>query len=101
MRDEALTSYYRISIRCLGRVQGVYYRASTRSTAIKLGISGWVKNEVNGDVTIEAFGTEDQLNQLVQWCKDGPPLSRVDDVICNWDDFQQEDAPDTFEIHYK
>jgi acylphosphatase len=69
-----------ISITVSGMVQGVYYRQSTKEKALELGISGLVKNLPNGNVQILATGTADQLDQLVLWCKQGPPHAKVTDV---------------------
>jgi acylphosphatase len=69
-----------ISITVSGMVQGVYYRQSTKEKAVELGISGMVKNLPDGKVHILATGTSDQLDQLVQWCKQGPPHAKVTDV---------------------
>jgi acylphosphatase len=69
-----------ISITVSGMVQGVYYRQSTKEKAVELGISGMVKNLPDGKVHILATGTADQLDQLVQWCKQGPPHAEVTDV---------------------
>jgi acylphosphatase len=66
-----------ISITVSGLVQGVYYRQSTKEKALELGVSGIVKNLPDGNVHILATGTADQLNELVHWCKQGPPLSKV------------------------
>ncbi|THU39968.1 acylphosphatase [Niastella caeni] len=66
-----------ISITVSGVVQGVYYRQSTKEKALELGVSGIVKNLPDGDVQIVATGTADQLEQLVQWCKQGPPHAKV------------------------
>ena len=77
-----------------GRVQGVFYRASTLEKALELGIKGIVRNESNGDVYLEAEGSQDQLNQLVNWLQEGPPLAVVVNVeistseIKNFTDFQ-------------
>lgn len=60
-----------------GKVQGVWFRASTRQTAIELGLIGWVKNNPDGSVTVLAHGEPDQLRALEQWCRSGPPLARV------------------------
>jgi acylphosphatase len=62
----------RISITVSGKVQGVFYRANTEKKAKEIGVSGFVRNEPNGDVYIEAQGTETQLEQLKDWCKKGP-----------------------------
>lgn len=66
-----------ISITVSGVVQGVFYRQSTKEKALELGISGIVKNLPDGNVQIIATGTDDQLDQLVQWCKQGPPRAKV------------------------
>jgi acylphosphatase len=69
-----------ISITVGGIVQGVYYRQSTKEKALELGISGIVKNLPDGNVHILATGTGDQLDQLVQWCKQGPRNAVVNSV---------------------
>lgn len=66
-----------LKIKVSGRVQGVWYRASTERKAKELGICGFVQNEITGDVYVECEGTEAQLNALVAWCKKGPPLAKV------------------------
>lgn len=69
-----------ISIKVSGRVQGVYYRASTHEEAQRLGLKGFVKNEPDGSVYIEAEGDDAVLNALVAWCKQGPPAADVTNV---------------------
>ena len=66
-----------ISIFVSGKVQGVYYRQSTLKTARRLCVNGFVRNAQNGNVYIEAEGTEEQLNKLIEWCKTGPPHAVV------------------------
>lgn len=66
-----------ISITVSGVVQGVFYRQSTKEKALELGISGFVKNLPDGSVYIVATGTSDELEQLVQWCKQGPSRAKV------------------------
>ena len=66
-----------IAITVTGKVQGVFYRQSTKEKAQELGITGIVKNLPDGSVHIMASGTNDQLNQLVAWCKQGPPRAQV------------------------
>ena len=63
-----------------GRVQGVYFRSSSRSVAMELGISGWVRNTKSGDVEVLACGEEKQLAQFVEWCRSGPAKARVEQV---------------------
>jgi acylphosphatase len=66
------------SIRVSGRVQGVFYRASTVEKARQLGLRGFVRNEPDGSVYIEAEGEPDVLAKFVDWTKTGPPRARVD-----------------------
>jgi acylphosphatase len=63
-----------------GKVQGVYYRDSARQKALQLGVTGFVKNLPDGSVMLIATGTKEQLNSLVEWCRQGPPSARVTGV---------------------
>lgn len=69
-----------VSITVTGKVQGVFFRAFTQKEAQRLQLSGFVRNEKNGDVYIEAEGTESALNTFITWCKKGSPLSVVKEV---------------------
>ena len=64
-------------MRITGRVQGVFYRASTRDTATRLGLVGWVRNTHDGAVEIEAEGPPDRVESLHRWCHRGPPAAHV------------------------
>lgn len=68
------------NITVTGKVQGVFYRQLTLEMAKQLDIKGFVRNEANGNVFLEAEGTPDQLNKLVEWCKKGPPRAIVSKV---------------------
>ena len=63
-----------------GRVQGVFYRASTRRTAEGLGLTGWVRNLPGSRVEVFAQGDDASLDDLVTWCHHGPPAAIVDSV---------------------
>lgn len=63
-----------------GKVQGVFFRASTRETAQKLGIRGWVRNLSDGTVETVAEGDSDALEKFIDWCKKGPESAVVTDV---------------------
>ncbi|MDH5602712.1 MAG: acylphosphatase [Cyclobacteriaceae bacterium] len=63
-----------------GKVQGVFFRASTREEAVKLGLTGYVKNNPDGNVIIEVEGEVEVIEQLVEWSHHGPPLAKVTDV---------------------
>jgi len=60
-----------------GRVQGVWFRESTRRQAAALGVFGWAKNRSDGDVEILAEGPEESVRKLVAWCHHGPSAARV------------------------
>ncbi len=70
----------RLSLRVHGRVQGVYYRAETRIKASALGLAGWVRNREDGSVELVAEGPRAQLDALLDWCRAGPTLARVEAV---------------------
>ena len=63
-----------------GKVQGVYFRKSTKEIANLLDLCGYVKNQPNGTVLIYASGAEAQIDQLITWCKMGPPSALVKNV---------------------
>ena len=67
-----------------GKVQGVWFRDSTRQEAIKLKVTGWVKNIPDGTVYLEAEGEENNLKSLERWIHIGSPHSRVDRVDLQW-----------------
>ncbi len=67
-----------------GRVQGVFYRASTQKIAESLGLFGWVKNCGDGSVEIYAEGNKDQLEELIEWCRQGPPLALISKIDLSW-----------------
>ena len=74
----------RIELSLSGRVQGVYFRASTREIAQTLGLAGYAKNLASGDVEIVAEGEEAALKQLIEWARRGPPSARVESVEVEW-----------------
>ncbi|OOG61301.1 acylphosphatase [Rhodanobacter sp. B04] len=63
-----------------GRVQGVFYRASTRDQALRLGLTGHAKNLPDGRVEVLASGTAEALDALERWLRQGPPAAKVDAV---------------------
>lgn len=63
-----------------GRVQGVWFRESTRQQAEPLGITGHAKNMPDGSVEVLACGTSDALDQLASWLQRGPRLAHVTSV---------------------
>lgn len=67
-----------------GHVQGVYFRDCTESEAHRLGVVGWVANQVDGTVKVVAEGPEAALTQLVDWLHTGSPMARVEWVDVTW-----------------
>lgn len=74
-----------IKKRCVvqGRVQGVFFRASTRQMAAQLGLNGWAKNCSDGSVEVIAVGSKDNVQLLQKWLRQGPPNARVDSMQCS------------------
>ncbi|MFT3704768.1 MAG: acylphosphatase [Agriterribacter sp.] len=64
-----------------GKVQGVFFRGSTKEEAIKLGVNGEVWNMTDGSVILHAEGEEEKVNALIQWCYTGPTRAEVTEVI--------------------
>lgn len=72
-----------VSCRCFlvsGRVQGVFFRASTQEQAQRLGLTGWVRNLPDGSVELVACGEAPTLAALESWLWQGPPSARVESV---------------------
>jgi acylphosphatase len=65
-----------------GRVQGVWFRASTQEQAVLYGLTGWVQNLPDGRVEVMASGAEEQVNLLRKWLTRGPELAHVMKVEC-------------------
>ena len=63
-----------------GKVQGVFYRACAKEKADEWDIKGFVRNEPNGDVYIEAEAEEDVLYKFIKWCNMGPARAKVDRI---------------------
>ena len=77
----------RVRLIVRGRVQGVWFRDSTRREAVSLGLAGWVRNLPDGSVETLIEGPEDQVRRLVSWCGKGPPSAevfRVDETRESW-----------------
>lgn len=81
-----------------GKVQGVFFRKNTKHVATDLNIAGWVKNTDEGYVEIFAQATENVLQQLILWCKQGPPRADVKDVEIK--DTDVDDNVKNFSIKY-
>ncbi len=69
-----------VAIEISGFVQGVFFRYHAKEFAETIGVTGWVRNQDDGSVHIEAEGDEEQLNRLIAWCGHGPRGASVDKV---------------------
>lgn len=74
----------RLSARITGRVQGVGFRHFTQTRAGRLDVDGWVRNEPDGSVRLEAEGATDALESLLDAVREGPRSARVDEVEVDW-----------------
>ena len=82
----------RVHLEIRGRVQGVFYRAETVDHGVALDLRGWVRNRRDGSVEVVAEGEKEKLEQLIAWCRQGPPQARVSEVEVEW-------LPATGEFH--
>lgn len=74
----------RLSARITGRVQGVGFRNFTQMRARQLGVTGWVRNEDDGSVRLEAEGPRGALEELAEAVQEGPRMARVENVEADW-----------------
>jgi acylphosphatase len=70
----------RVRVYISGQVQGVFFRTSCSDRAEELGLSGWVRNVEGGGVEAVFEGTDSAVEEMLTWCREGPPLARVDRV---------------------
>jgi acylphosphatase len=70
----------RVHLVVLGRVQGVNFRGRAVDEATRLGLSGWVRNRMDGTVEAQAEGEADAVEAFVAWCRQGPPAARVEEL---------------------
>ena len=78
----------RVHVVIEGRVQGVFFRASTRDEARARGLKGWVRNLPDGRVEALFEGDRQIVESMVAWCRKGPPYADVDNVEINWETYR-------------
>jgi acylphosphatase len=81
-----------------GRVQGVFFRAETQQEALRLGVCGWVRNRPEGTVEAVFEGDSQLVEKAIEWCWQGSPMARVDDVKVQEQDYTGEF--DDFSVTY-
>jgi len=80
-----------------GKVQGVWFRASARDEALRLGLRGHARNLTDGDVEVLAVGDAAAIQRLAAWLQAGPPMARVD-AVQRFDVDDGVDAAEGFEV---
>ncbi|SPJ16072.1 Acylphosphatase [Syntrophobacter sp. SbD2] len=70
----------RVHVWITGRVQGVFFRAYTRDAAQLIGVTGWVRNLPDGRVEAVFEGGSDKVERMIEWCREGSPMSRIERV---------------------
>lgn len=73
-----------------GRVQGVFFRATTRDKALALDVKGWVKNCPDGSVEAVFEGKKETVEKLVNWCRKGPEGAFVNHIDVHWENCLSE-----------
>ncbi|MBN2372482.1 acylphosphatase [bacterium] len=81
-----------------GIVQGVFFRSTSRSQALRLYLTGWIKNRADGRVETVIEGEDKAVANFIQWCHEGPPGAKVDNVDIMWEKYIGEFA--AFSIKY-
>ena len=81
----------RIHLIVHGDVQGVFYRGNTRKKGVELGLKGFVRNLPDGTVEVVAEGSEDTINELIEFCRNNPGYSNVSNV-----EIKEEKVTDEF-----
>jgi acylphosphatase len=75
-----MKSETRVRLEIYGRVQGVFFRKSTKEKAEKFGLSGWVRNREDGSVEALLEGAREDVDRLVEWARGGPRRAQVERV---------------------
>ena len=70
-----------------GRVQGVFYRATAQNKAKELLLNGWVKNKADGSVEMIVEGEKSNIEQFIEWAKQGSAPARVSELEVKWEEF--------------
>jgi len=80
----------RAYLRIYGLVQGVFFRATMRDVARRLGVAGWVRNMPDGSVEAVVEGPREAVEEVIRWAHRGPPAARVERVEVVWEPYRGE-----------
>ncbi|WP_028108124.1 acylphosphatase [Ferrimonas futtsuensis] len=86
----------RLLVKVTGKVQGVWFRASAQETALRLGVTGYVRNLDDGSVEMLAQGADRAVDAMLDWAHQGPPSAQVSDVLVS--DYDGSDLYLDFEV---
>lgn len=71
-------------LKITGKVQGVFFRATAKEKADKLGLSGYARNLPEGNVEILLQGKKEVIEEFISWAKQGPELANVEQITIQW-----------------
>jgi acylphosphatase len=80
----------RVRVKIFGDVQGVFFRSTTKEKADELGIKGWVRNASDGSVEASFEGKDKAIDEIVEWCEEGPAGAKVDKIEVKGEKFKNE-----------
>ncbi len=98
MSRGAAEDFLRAQVIVHGLVQGVWFRQSTKDEALRIGVTGWVRNLPDGTVEAIFEGGKKQVEEIVGWCHRGPAGAAVTKVDITWQTYQGEFSH--FDIRY-
>jgi len=90
MKEKEREDQARVHLTIEGRVQGVFFRYSTVEEAVGLRLKGKVRNCPDGSVEVVAEGPRQNIEDLIHWCRHGPPGAHVHNVRIQWEDYKGE-----------
>lgn len=92
MNREQQEEAVRVRAMITGGVQGVNFRAGCREQAVRHGLTGWVRNNLDGSVEAVFEGPRDSVQRMLAWCEHGPIAARVSEVATRWEESTGEDT---------
>lgn len=68
-----------------GKVQGVFFRSTVREKVLAIGVTGWIRNLSDGRVEAILEGEREAVEDVIAYCRVGPPMARVEDIEIRWE----------------
>jgi acylphosphatase len=87
---EAIRLKVRAHVLVSGRVQGVFFRQETQELALRLNVTGWIRNTPDDRVEAVFEGEKEDIERLVEFCRKGPSYARVTKVEVTWENYVGE-----------